>query len=306
MPLTHGPWDEMRLWLCASVEYQSSGEQQKKAECNSENLSTDPALSSPTAPPSILSVSHSWAYLRAAKFYDRPGHADQLHLELWWRGLNVAQDAGSYLYNADPPWDNALTHTAVHNTVMIDNRQQMTPAGRFLYLDRAEAQVLKRERVEDRSWERIAARHDGYQRLGVIHQRSVTAYQDHRWMIEDQLLPISSSMPPAPHSTRLHWLLPDWDFEILEDVFGVRIKSPYGWVELGVNLSPSAFILPPSSFRLQLVRAGDLLHGSGKISPTWGWISPTYGVKQPALSFSVTAICELPLTFTSEWKFPDE
>ena len=33
---------------------------------------------------------------------------DQLHLDLWWRGLNIAQDAGTYLYNADPPWDNPL------------------------------------------------------------------------------------------------------------------------------------------------------------------------------------------------------
>ena len=77
----------------------------------------------------------SWAYLRTAQFTSRPSHADQLHLDLWWRGLNIARDAGTYLYNAPAPWDNSLTTTLVHNTVTINGRDQMTRAGRFLYLD---------------------------------------------------------------------------------------------------------------------------------------------------------------------------
>ena len=39
---------------------------------------------------------------------------------------------------------------------------------------------------------------------------------------------------------------------------------------------------------IQIARAGELIYGSGKISPTWGWFSPTYGYKYPALSFGVT------------------
>ncbi len=297
-----GVWDEMSLWL--SSDQSSAVSDQLSVNSHRIPLITDHRSpitdhGSLPPPPSTLRAPHSWAYLRAATFTDRPGHADQLHLDLWWRGLNVAQDAGAYLYNADPPWDNALTHTAVHNTVMIDSRQQMTPAGRFLYLDRAQAEVLQREQAEDGSWERIVASHDGYQRIGVTHQRSVTAYQDERWVIEDQLLPISPSALQAPHSARLHWLLPDWAYELRDAECGVRLKSPYGWVDLSI-------ILQPLSFSLQLVRAGKLLNGAGEISPTWGWVSPTYGVKVPALSFALTVVGELPMTLISEWGFPND
>ena len=76
-------------------------------------------------------------------------------MDLWWRGLNIAQDAGTYLYNADPPWDNSLTTALVHNTVTVNGRDQFTRAGRFLYLDwfnayRA-AEPLKRDPCQSSS-----------------------------------------------------------------------------------------------------------------------------------------------------------
>ncbi len=278
-----GPWDEMSLWL-QGPSYKLQDARRK-------------AYPTPRTP-HTLHAAQSWAYLRAAKFNDRPGHADQLHLDLWWRGLNVAQDAGTYLYNADPPWDNALTHTSVHSTVMVDSRQQMTPAGRFLFLDKAQAEILKHEKAEDGSWERMIASHDGYQRFGMVHVRSATVHKDDRWVIEDRIQPLTDDVQRTTHNVRLHWLLPDWEFEMQNTGCRIRIKSPHGWITLSISL-------PGSSVSPQLVRAGELVHGTGEISPTWGWISPTYGVKQPALSFSVTGVGVLPVTLISEWNFPE-
>lgn len=279
-----GPWDEMAAWLYSDVKGQGSRQ---------------PARGQT---PATIHSSYSWAYLRAATFRDRPGHADQLHLDLWWRGLNVAQDAGTYLYNADPPWDNALTHTAVHNTVMIDDHQQMTPAGRFLYLDRAQAVVLKREQAEDGSWKRIKASHDGYQRLGMMHTRSVIVYKDDRWLIEDYIRPLTSGMLEAAHHVRLHWLLPDWEWKIDNSQVMIEMLSPYGWIQLGISEGIESSI---SNLQISILRAGELLHGSANASPTWGWISPTYGVKKPALSIVVTATCALPVAIVSKWSFPE-
>ena len=138
----------------------------------------------------------SWAYLRAARFTSRPGHADQLHLDLWWQGLNLAQDPGTYRYTAAPPWDNALASTLVHNTLSVDGREQMTRAGRFLYLDWAQASPARARpgcRMAPGSGSR--ASHDGYRRLGVTHQRQVTAFQDGRWLVEDSL---HGRIPPEP------------------------------------------------------------------------------------------------------------
>jgi hypothetical protein len=53
---------------------------------------------------------------------------------------------------------------------------------------------------------------------------------------------------------------------------------------------------------MQLVRAGELIAGSGAANPILGWYSPTYGVKVPALSYSLTLQSGLPCLLTSEWR----
>ena len=114
--LPRGPWDELALWFGIPLENRKY-------------------IQLPRYLGDQLYGKDSWAYLRTAQFTSRPSHADQLHVDLWWRGLNIAQDAGTYLYNADPPWDNRLTAAQLHNTVTVNGRDQFTRAGRFLYLD---------------------------------------------------------------------------------------------------------------------------------------------------------------------------
>ncbi len=101
-----------------------------------------------------------------------PSHADQLHVDLWWRSLNVAQDAGTYLYNADPPWDNNLTTAQVHNTVTVNGRDQFTRAGRFLYLDWFNAYRRGILEADPAILQRTRGRHWGYWRMGVRHART--------------------------------------------------------------------------------------------------------------------------------------
>ncbi len=318
-----GAWDEMALWLkveSSKLKVSSQPSTLRQAQGRLFNLQ-------PT-PPSTLHASPSWAYLRAEKFTSRPGHADQLHLDLWWRGLNVAQDAGTYLYNAPPPWDNALTRTAVHNTVTVNGRDQMTHAGRFLWLDWAQGGIIAHEQDPGGEWERLVAKHNGYRRFGVIHQRAVTAFRDGRWLIEDQLLKVEGGrlkgMNLQPATLRqafttqnaaqgrlynLNWLLPDWPYELDVEALSLRILSPFGWITLktGIqpNFQPSPSNLPPATFNIRLSRAGERLYGLGAASPVEGWTSPTYGTKIPALSLTVEATGDLPLCLTSEWLFPE-
>lgn len=109
--------------------------------------------------------------LLAGRYTDRPAQADQLHFDLWWRGKNVACDAGTYLYNGLEPWTNALAASGVHNTVTVAGRDQMTRAGRFLWVDWAQAEcghypVGQHGNV-------VVACQYGYKKLGAEHQRSV-------------------------------------------------------------------------------------------------------------------------------------
>ncbi len=63
--------------------------------------------------------------LRCARFDRRPGHADQLHLDVWYDGQAVTLDPGTYLYHGPAPWDNALAGEEVHNLPMIDGQSAM-------------------------------------------------------------------------------------------------------------------------------------------------------------------------------------
>jgi hypothetical protein len=301
-----GPWDEMAGWLCQPQDQDTTEAELNIWHTVSRKKTDD------TQPPDILcNPSHdSWAYLRVAKFNSRPAHADQLHLDLWWRGINLAQDSGTYLYNAPPPWDNALTNTIVHNTVMIDGQESMQRAGRFLYLDWAQARVLAYEFAPDESWESITAEHNGYRKIGVTHWRKVTTFADGHWEIIDRL----DGPPDHTHTARLHWLLPDWQYELRgpfpeydQPKSEIRIRSPFGWVTLTTQiLSQDEEPLSTARTNLQLVRAGELLVGRGTVSPIIGWTSPLYGDKIPALAFIFEVSQNMPIVLKSEWILPDE
>ncbi len=274
--LASGPWNEAALWFGL------------------------PHVESEFDPPRYrgdhLYAPNSWGYLRAVKFSTRPSHADQLHFDLWWRGFNIAQDAGTYRYNAAPPWDNRLTSTLVHNTVTLDAQEQMTRAGRFLYLDWARA-ISKRHFDTDGDFlERVSAQTDAYRRFGVRHERTVSAYAEDRWRVDDELVHVM--IPGKVHGShvfRLHWLLPDWEYSL--DGATLRLKTPRGWMTLSVSSG-----LPFK--RVGLVRAGELVQGDGLLDPTFGWVSPTYGVKRPALSFAIEVESVETVQFTSKFDFP--
>jgi hypothetical protein len=273
--LPAGPWDEMALWfgLPASNKY----------------------FEAPRYTGDHLYTPESWAMLRAVRrFRSRPSHADQLHLDLWWQGLNIARDAGSYLYNADAPWDNRLTSTLVHNTVSVDGQEQMTRASRFLYLDWAGATV-RRRLAEDADVLQLAARTDAYRRVGVRHDRVVTALATGHWRVEDDLL----NLRLKPHRFRLHWLLPDWEWklETIETGLLLALESPHGPLQVRV-VTGSANPLA------SLDRAGERLHGLGEPAVQSGWESPTYSIKIPALALAVEVESPDNVRFVTEFSFP--
>jgi len=130
-----------------------------------------------------------------------------------------------------------------------------------------------------------------------VHRRAVEVNDDDQWTVTDTLLPAKVASDKV-YTARLHWLLPDWPWEL--DDSTLRVNSPHGWVELAIS--------PPDEMerdaQIQLARAGELLMGKGAISPTCGWYSPTYNHKIPALSFSVEVAGRTPLTLVSRWRFP--
>lgn len=279
--LPRGPWDEMALWFGVQARGPKT-------------------LELPRYLGDQLYGKQSWAYFRTAQFNSRPSHADQLHFDLWWRGLNVAQDAGTYLYNAEKPWDNSLVAAFVHNTVTVKGRDQMRRAGRFLYLDWVNAYRRGLPAGESGELQRVRGRYRGG---GYRHTRIVSVFEDDRWQVVDELLPLRMFGQNKPLTARLHWLLPDWEWKIVksESKFVIRLLSLNGWVTIGIASRPS---VTKDELQISLVRAGELLLGSAPSDPTRGWTSPTYGVKIPALSLAIIAESPGEIVFSTEFIFP--
>jgi hypothetical protein len=255
-----GAWDEESFWLLGPGSVSQSSASASTAVRGSDSF--------PDGGSYLLRSRDSWALCRAAAYRDRPAHCDQLHVDLWWRGHNIACDAGTYLYNAPPPWDNALAITRVHNTVEVDGTDQMTRAGRFLWLDWAKGIVEGRRGNSADKLEYWEATHDGYRRLRdpVQARRGVLRIGKDHWLVIDGLA--GSSV----HSYRLQWLLPDFPNAIDLERSHLAVTTPAGvysmlWGALSGSIESTLLRADANSPR--------------------GWRAPYYGFKEAALSVAV-------------------
>jgi len=276
--LAPGPWDELseRLGLRIAIKpgVLANGEQYPSVSKVQRDSSG-----------SILRDAYSWAGLRAGHVSHRPGQADQLHVDLWWKGQPVTLDAGTFRYTARPPWDNGLASGFVHNSVTIDGKEPMTRAGRFLWLDWDQAEIetcIPTQMVAERS---------GYRKLGVRHRRIVQLAEKGLWKVSDDFTP--SSRNSRPHRYTLHWLFPDWPYQF--DGIHINLASPHGNVQVNVDCSAP----DQPELHLQLFRAGLLLMGEGDFPEVLGWWSPTYNCKLPALSLRASFSGRLPARLTT-------
>lgn len=244
----------------------------------------------PQAPDMLrLDSSLGRAFLRTAQFFDRPSHADQLHVDLWWQGVNVAIDPGTYLYNAQAPWDNALQSSKVHNTLTVNGQEQMTLAGRFLWLDWAQAEVMGHELGEDGELNWVAAEHNGFVKLGIHHQRKLSRLE-HGWSVRDFVFS-HGEQDVRYHEVSLTWLLPDWEWSV-ETNDTLRLSGPKFALKLQIT----------GAEQINLVRGGETLLGTIPAKPSWGWHSPTYAAKAPALLVIAVRFSRLPITMTTTWQ----
>jgi hypothetical protein len=222
--------------------------------------------------------------VRAESYTRRPFQADQLHVDLWWHGLNLARDAGTYLYNGERPWNNGLAGTAVHNTLMVDGRDQMRRAGRFLWLDWAQASGRSFATTGAGAPDCFQGEHDGYRCFGVIHRRMVRCVNEDAWVIVDDLL------GSGVHEARLHWLLPDLSLEIgPQGPFSALFKTECGCVRWNIFSS--------SRGTAAIIRAGERSTGDaiGDDERLLGWESPTYGELRAAVSIAYRVRAQLPV-----------
>lgn len=269
-----GPWDEEMVWLNGAASLKAS------------RLRSVPPADLNAAEGGCYTIhsGDSWAMLRASKYVDRPSQADQLHLDLWWRGINILCDPGTYSYNGEAPFDDGFASTRYHNTVAVDGTDQMTRVGRFLWADWADVKVRRFDSC--RGFRVLEAEHDGYGRRGIIHRRIVTCISPSAWIVVDDLV------GRGHHQLRLHWLMPDMPARFIDENT-VELHASVGVLRV------HTFSSSTSSF--SVTRAGQKIAGGllPEQETTCGWSSRYYARKEPALSLVRECCCSLPIRFIS-------
>ena len=254
-----GPWDEDLLWLCGPEALATPLAEDRRID-----------FVAPLGGIFTLRSRAGFTSMRCPSFRDRPSQADTLHVDLWWRGENVALDGGTFSYNAAPPWDGAFSRTASHNTVTVDHLDQMDRVERFLWLPWLTSRVLTHVYSSGGDIAYWEGEHDGYTRLPdpVVHRRAVIRLPHERWLVLDALEGVGN------HIYRLHWLLPDLPFTWDEVQGSVCLDTPAG--PYGVHVGSSDL-----NRDMSVVRAST--------DDARGWTSRHYLERTPALSVALHA-----------------
>lgn len=80
----------------------------------------------------IIRDKDTMSFIRCGLFKTN-GSTDQLHLDVWYKGMNILMDGGSYMYNTDEKTVRYFAGTESHNTIMIGDYDQMQKGMRFIW-----------------------------------------------------------------------------------------------------------------------------------------------------------------------------
>ena len=264
-----GAWDEEATWWSGSAT--SAMPQREPSRTSVSFDETGLAVLRSDAP-------NTFVTFRCGSLRDRFGQIDMLHADVWWRGINVLADGGSYLYNGPQEWHRHFVGGVSHNTLTVDGQDQMLHWRRFKTLYRTPARVLRFETVA--AGVIYEGEHTGFQRLRhpCTHRRAILLTKSGLCVVVDHVFGSS----PEPRDVRVHWqggLLP-WEFDTVANRLSLQTDAgPYGISIHGTNGKALAV---------------DVV--AGQESPPRGWVSRAYAEKTPAPSLVASWTGTLPFT----------
>ncbi|MCP4675120.1 MAG: hypothetical protein GY854_06365 [Deltaproteobacteria bacterium] len=252
-----GPWDEEAAWLNGAA-----------------------ALDRPRRRITLESVSFKYtgfhvlradektfATFRCGTVRDRFAQIDMLHVDYWRRGENILVDGGSFLYNGPRDWHDHFVRTKSHNTVTIDNADQMVHHRKFKFIRWTQAGNLTMR--SGPRWTICTGEHYGYKSLPceAVHRRSVLLLKDGSLVVVDRVF------GEQEFDARLQWLVGSFATEHNEGDAVVRIGTKENDIVLAVM---------DENCRS---RFGTLVRG--RELPPRGWLSRYYGEKVSVPSLAV-------------------
>jgi hypothetical protein len=136
----------------------------------------------------LLREKDAFTFIRCGNHKDRPSQADNLHLDLWVNGENILYDGGSYKYNTDKEGLQYFFGTASHNTVMLEEYDQMKKGSRFIWY--YWTQSVKSGWKEFENYYEFCGAIKAFQQVNknIVHSRSVKKYKKQwKWEVTDEV-----------------------------------------------------------------------------------------------------------------------
>ena len=191
--------------------------------------------------------------------------------------MNILIDPGTYSYHSKPPWSHALSLSKFHNTVTVDNTDQMDKLGKFMWASWSSGDVTHRMISNPiKYWEGSQA---SYERLRdpVRHRRAIVSLGKEHWLVLDYL------EASKTHDFSLHWLLNDFPFEW---------DTKNNKIDLSIfDETYTIWVGSSCSLTSALVRADE--------NSASGWQSRYYQDKMPAISLSFSSVDNVVLFWTA-------
>ena len=203
-------------------------------------------------------------------------HADALSLVLTVGGHPLLVDGGTGTYTMDPALRDRFRTTAMHNTVVVNDRSQAEPRGPFHWRTAVDARATLW--LSDPVFDYVEGNHEGY--APIVHSRSVLSVHGFGWIIIDHLVGDGSATAdafwhlhpgwmarPEPHGAVLHHrsgavvsVASSLPLEILTPATadGLDAYAPvYGALERGTCLRARSTGSLPRTFATVITRDGD-------------------------------------------------
>ncbi len=127
----------------------------------------------------ILKNENIFLMTRCHSYRHKPGQADMLHLDVWHKGKNIFSDTGTYSYNSSEPFKGDFAGTAGHNTIIINDTDQMEKVLNFGFCNWTKSKIIE---ITDTSFtgEQYAYKNN----FGITHRRKINCSDKHI-IIED-------------------------------------------------------------------------------------------------------------------------
>lgn len=113
------------------------------------------------------------------------GHADALSIELAIGGKTLLVDSGTYTYHESDEMRDFFRTSIAHNTLMIDEKSQSEPGGKFSWKTKAKTSV--QSQISEDRFDFFEGSHHGYENLpdAATHQRSILFLKNDYWIMRD-------------------------------------------------------------------------------------------------------------------------